>query len=41
MLVTDYSDAPPAPSTSVRFKLIDVETGEGAEMRDHFRGPGG
>jgi len=37
--VTDYADTPPAPSTSILFKLIDVDTGEVAEMRDHFFGP--
>ena len=41
VMVTDYSNAPPAPSTSVQFKLIDIETGEVAEMRDHFFGPAG
>ncbi len=37
--VTDYSASPPAPSTSILFKLIDIDTGEIAEMRDHFFGP--
>jgi cytochrome c oxidase accessory protein FixG len=37
--VTDYSATPPAPSTTILFKLIDVDTGEVAEMRDHFFGP--
>ncbi len=37
--VTDYSAAAPAPSTSILFKLIDIDTGEVAEMRDHFFGP--
>ena len=37
--VTDYSSTPPAPSTSILFKLIDVDSGEVAEMRDHFFGP--
>jgi len=37
--VTDYSETPPAPSTSISFKLIDIDTGEVAEMRDHFFGP--
>jgi cytochrome c oxidase accessory protein FixG len=41
VMVTDYSRTPPAPSTSVQFKLIDIESGEVAEMRDHFFGPGG
>jgi len=39
LVVTDYSESAPAPSTSVLFKLIDVDTGEVAEMRDHFFGP--
>ena len=39
VLVTDYSASPPAPSTSILFKLIDIDTGEVAEMRDHFFGP--
>ena len=39
VVVTDYSRTPPAPSTSILFKLIDVDTGEVAEMRDHFFGP--
>ena len=37
--VTDYSVSPPAPSTSILFKLIDIDSGEVAEMRDHFFGP--
>ena len=37
--VTDYSTKPPAPSTRIVFKLIDGETGETAEMRDHFFAP--
>ena len=41
VMVTDYSATPPAPSTSVLFKLIDIDSGEAAEMRDHFFGPGG
>ena len=41
VVVTDYSKTPPAPSTSILFKLIDVDTGEVAEMRDHFFGPQG
>jgi cytochrome c oxidase accessory protein FixG len=39
VVVTDYSATPPAPSTSILFKLIDVDSGEVAEMRDHFFGP--
>jgi cytochrome c oxidase accessory protein FixG len=39
VMVTDYSAAPPAPSTTVLFKLIDIESGSVAEMRDHFFGP--
>jgi len=39
VVVTDYSATPPAPSTSVLFKLIDIDSGESAEMRDHFFGP--
>jgi cytochrome c oxidase accessory protein FixG len=39
VMVTDYSSSPPAPSTSVLFKLIDIESGEIVEMRDHFFGP--
>ncbi|HWK97970.1 MAG TPA: cytochrome c oxidase accessory protein CcoG [Pseudolabrys sp.] len=39
VLVTDYSDTPPAASTSVLFSLIDVNTGEVAHVRDHFFGP--
>jgi hypothetical protein len=38
-VVTDYSASPPAPSTSILFKLIDIGSGEVAEMRDHFFGP--
>ncbi len=41
VVVTDYSKTPPAPSTSILFRLIDVDTGEVAEMRDHFFGPQG
>jgi len=37
--VTDYASTPPASSTSILFKLIDVDSGEVAEMRDHFFGP--
>jgi cytochrome c oxidase accessory protein FixG len=39
VVVTDYSASPPAPSTSILFKLIDIGSGEFAEMRDHFFGP--
>ena len=39
VVVTDYSMTPPAPSTTILFKLIDVDSGEVAEMRDHFFGP--
>jgi polyferredoxin len=39
IVVTDYSATPPAPSTSILFRLIDIDTGEIAEMRDHFFGP--
>ncbi|MCW5689685.1 MAG: cytochrome c oxidase accessory protein CcoG [Pseudolabrys sp.] len=39
ILVTDYSDTPPAASTTVLFSLIDAETGAVAQMRDHFFGP--
>jgi cytochrome c oxidase accessory protein FixG len=41
VVVTDASVTPPAPSTTVLFKLIDVDTGKAVEMRDHFFGPGG
>jgi cytochrome c oxidase accessory protein FixG len=39
VVVTDYSATPPAPSTTILFKLIDAASGETAEMRDHFFGP--
>jgi polyferredoxin len=39
ILVTDYSETPPAASTTVLFSLIDAETGAAAQMRDHFFGP--
>jgi len=39
VIVTDYSENPPAPSTSILFRLIDNDSGEIAEMRDHFFGP--
>ncbi len=38
VLVTDYSDVPPAASTTVLFSLIDAETGAVAQVRDHFFG---
>jgi cytochrome c oxidase accessory protein FixG len=38
VLVTDDSGNPPAASTSVLFKLTDINSGEVAEMRDHFFG---
>jgi cytochrome c oxidase accessory protein FixG len=37
--VTDYSETPPAPSTSILFSLIDIDSGDAAQMRDHFFGP--
>jgi len=39
VMVTDYATTPPAPSTTVLFRLIDIDSGEVAEMRDHFFGP--
>jgi polyferredoxin len=36
--VTDYSETPPAPSTTILFSLIDIDSGEVAQMRDHFFG---
>jgi len=39
VMVTDYSLTPPAPSTSILFRLIDIDSGKVAEMRDHFFGP--
>ena len=38
ILVTDYGDKPKA-STSIRFRLTDVATGEQTEARDHFFAP--
>ncbi len=38
-MVTDFSVIAPPPSTTVLFKLIDVDTGRVVEMRDHFFGP--
>jgi polyferredoxin len=39
IVVTDYSATPPASSTSILFRLIDIDSGAIAEMRDHFFGP--
>jgi cytochrome c oxidase accessory protein FixG len=39
VMVTDYSATPPAPSTTVLFTLIDIDSGATAQMRDHFFGP--
>jgi cytochrome c oxidase accessory protein FixG len=39
VVVTDYSTTPPAPSTTILFRMMDVNSGEVAEMRDHFFGP--
>jgi len=39
VLVTDYSEVPPALSTPVLFNLIDINSGAVAQMRDHFFGP--
>ena len=39
VIVTDYSTTPPAPSASILFRLTDINSGEVAEMRDHFFGP--
>ena len=39
VLVTDDSPTPPPPSTSVLFRLVDLVSGDVAEMRDHFFGP--
>jgi polyferredoxin len=39
VMVTDYSTTPPAPSTTVLFTLIDIDSGATAQMRDHFFGP--
>jgi cytochrome c oxidase accessory protein FixG len=41
VVVTDYGAKPPPASTTVLFKLIDVDSGKIAEMRDHFFGPEG
>jgi len=39
LTVTDFSGTPPAPSTTVLFRMTDIDTGEVANMRDHFFGP--
>ncbi len=39
VMVTDYSNTAPAPSTTVLFSLIDIDSGAVAQMRDHFFGP--
>jgi cytochrome c oxidase accessory protein FixG len=39
VMVTDYSATPPPPSTSILFRLTDIDSGDIAEMRDHFFGP--
>lgn len=39
VLVTDYSQTPPAASTSILFSLIDIDSGAVAQVRDHFFGP--
>jgi cytochrome c oxidase accessory protein FixG len=39
VMATDYSATPPAPSTTVLFTLIDIDSGATAQMRDHFFGP--
>ena len=39
VLVTDHSTTQLAPSTLILFRLIDVDSKEFAEMRDHFFGP--
>jgi cytochrome c oxidase accessory protein FixG len=39
VIVTDYSPTPPPPSSSILFSLIDIDSGQVAEMRDHFFGP--
>ena len=39
VVVTDNSGTPPAPSTTILFKLIEIGSGQVAEMRDHFFGP--
>jgi cytochrome c oxidase accessory protein FixG len=39
IVVTNYSVAAPAPSTSILFKLIDIDSGQVAEVRDHFFAP--
>jgi len=37
--LTDYATAAPSQSTTIQFSLIDVDTGEVAQVRDHFFGP--
>jgi polyferredoxin len=37
--LTDYAVAPPPVSTPILFTLIDVDSGEVAQMHDHFFGP--
>jgi polyferredoxin len=39
LTVTDFSGTPPAPSTTILFRMTDIDTGEVANMRDHFFGP--
>lgn len=39
VLVTDYSQTPPAASTSILFSLIDIDSSAVAQVRDHFFGP--
>jgi cytochrome c oxidase accessory protein FixG len=39
VVLTDYSPSPPSPSTPIQFSLIDVNSGEVAQVRDHFFGP--
>ncbi len=39
VVVTDYSPRRPASSTTILFRLVDVNSGDVAEMRDHFFGP--
>lgn len=37
--LTDYATAAPSQSTAIQFSLIDIDTGEVAQVRDHFFGP--
>jgi cytochrome c oxidase accessory protein FixG len=39
LTVTDFSGNAPAPSTTILFRLTDIDSGQVAEMRDHFFGP--